>query len=227
MIPLRDVIPSRTRPGVTITLIVLNVLVFLLQSSLSDRGQEAFVYSFGLVPAYFSFVTVFTSMFVHGGLAHIAGNLLFLWIFGDNVEDRLGHLRFVFFYLLCGFLAAMSQFVLDPDSTVPMVGASGAIAGVMGAYLVLYPHSRVLMLFPFPVFLFELPAVAFLGMWFFVQFLNGIGQLPVFQQDQISGGVAFWAHVAGFAAGVVLVVFMRRPERTRVEWWDTVEDYRR
>jgi membrane associated rhomboid family serine protease len=227
MIPLRDVIPSRTRPGVTITLIVLNVLVFLLQSSLSDRGQEAFVYAFGLVPAYFSFVTVFTSMFVHGGLAHIAGNLLFLWIFGDNVEDRLGHLRFVFFYLLCGFLAAMSQFVLDPDSTVPMVGASGAIAGVMGAYLVLYPHSRVLMLFPFPVFLFELPAVAFLGMWFFVQFLNGIGQLPVFQQDQISGGVAFWAHVAGFAAGVVLVVFMRRPERTRVEWWDTVEDYRR
>ncbi len=223
MIPLRDVIPSRTKPGVTITLIVLNVLVFLFQSSLGERGQEAFVYAFGLVPAYFSFFTVFSSMFVHGGLAHIAGNLLFLWIFGDNVEDRLGHLRFVFFYLLCGFLAALSQLVLDPDSTVPMVGASGAIAGVMGAYLVLYPHSRVLMLFPFPVFLFELPAVAFLGMWFFVQFLNGIGQLPVFQQDQISGGVAFWAHVAGFVAGVVLVVFMRRPERTRVEWWDTIE----
>jgi membrane associated rhomboid family serine protease len=223
MIPLRDVIPSRTKPGVTITLIVLNVLVFLLQSSLSERGQEAFLYAFGLVPAYFSFFTVFSSMFVHGGLAHIAGNLLFLWIFGDNVEDRLGHLRFVAFYLLCGFIAAMSQLMLDPDSTVPMVGASGAIAGVMGAYLVLYPHSRVLMLFPFPVFLFELPALVFLGMWFFVQFLNGIGQLPVFQQDQISGGVAFWAHVAGFAAGVVLVVFMRRPERTRVEWWDTIE----
>jgi membrane associated rhomboid family serine protease len=223
MIPLRDVIPSRTKPGVTITLIVLNVLVFFLQSSLNDRGQEAFIYAFGLVPAYFSFVTVFTSMFVHGGLAHIAGNLLFLWIFGDNVEDRLGHLRFLCFYLLCGFLAALAQLFLDPDSTIPMVGASGAIAGVMGAYLVLYPHSRVLMLFPFPVFLFELPAIAFLGMWFFVQFLNGIGQLPVFQQDQISGGVAFWAHVAGFAAGVVLVVFMRRPERTRVEWWDTIE----
>jgi membrane associated rhomboid family serine protease len=223
MIPLRDVIPSRTKPGVTITLIVLNVLVFLLQSTLSERGAEAFIYAFGLVPAYFSLVTVFTSMFVHGGLAHIAGNLLFLWIFGDNVEDRLGHLRFLFFYLLCGFLAALSQFVLDPDSTVPMVGASGAIAGVMGAYLVLYPHSRVLMLFPFPVFLFELPAIAFLGMWFVVQFLNGIGQLPVFQQDQISGGVAFWAHVAGFVAGVVLVLFLKRPERTRVEWWDTIE----
>jgi membrane associated rhomboid family serine protease len=223
MIPLRDVIPSRTKPGVTITLIVLNVLVFFLQSSLNDRGQEAFIYAFGLVPAYFSFVTVFTSMFVHGGLAHIAGNLLFLWIFGDNVEDRLGHLRFLCFYLLCGFLAALAQLFLDPDSTIPMVGASGAIAGVMGAYLVLYPHSRVLMLFPFPVFLFELPAIAFLGMWFFVQFLNGIGQLPVFQQDQISGGVAFWAHVAGFAAGVVLVVLMRKPERQRVEWWDTIE----
>ena len=223
MIPLRDVIPSRTKPGVTIALIVLNVLVFLLQVSLSKAGQEEFIYALGLVPAYFSFVTVFTSMFVHAGLAHIGGNLLFLWIFGDNVEDRLGHLRFLFFYLLCGFLAALSQLLLDPDSTIPMVGASGAIAGVMGAYLILYPHSRVLMLFPFPVFLFELPAVAFLGMWFFVQFLNGIGQLPVFQQDQISGGVAFWAHVAGFAAGVVLVFLMRRPERTRVEWWDTIE----
>ena len=223
MIPLRDVIPSRTTPGVTITLIVINVLVFLFQMSLTERGQEAFVVAFGLVPAYFSFVTVFTSMFVHGGLAHIAGNMLFLWIFGDNVEDRLGHGRFLFFYLLCGFAAAFAQTALDADSVVPMVGASGAIAGVMGAYLVLYPHSRVLMLFPFPVFLFELPAIVFLGMWFFVQFLNGIGQLPVFQQDQISGGVAFWAHVMGFVAGLVLVVFMKRPERTRVEWWDTIE----
>ena len=223
MIPLRDVIPSRTKPVITISLIVINVLIFLFQVSLSERGQEAFVYAFGLVPAYFSFATVFTSMFVHGGFAHLIGNMLFLWIFGDNVEDRLGHGRYLMFYFLCGFLAALSQLFLDPDSTVPMVGASGAIAGVMGAYLVLYPHSRVLMLFPFPVFLFELPATIFLGMWFFVQFLNGIGQLPVFQQDQISGGVAFWAHVMGFITGLVLVVFMRRPERTRVEWWDTIE----
>ncbi len=111
---------------------------------------------------HFSIVTVFTSMFVHGGLAHLVGNMLFLWIFGDNVEDRLGHGRFVLFYLLCGFIAAFAQVALDPDSLVPMVGASGAIAGVMGAYLVLYPRSRVLMLFPFPVFLFELPAVVFL-----------------------------------------------------------------
>ena len=223
MIPLRDVIPSRTRPGVTVTLIVINVAIYLFQVGLSDRAQELFLYAFGVVPAYFTFGSIFSSMFVHASLAHLLGNMLFLWIFGDNVEDRMGHLRYFFFYLGCGFVAAMSQVALEPDSLVPMVGASGAIAGVMGAYLVLYPHSRVLMLFPFPVFLYELPAIAFLGLWFVVQFLNGIGQLPVFQQDQISGGVAFWAHVMGFVTGLVLVVFLKRPERTRVEWWDTVE----
>lgn len=223
MIPIRDVIPSRTTPGVTITLIALNVLVYLFQLMLTERGQDAFILAFGVVPAYFSLISVLTSMFVHGGLAHLAGNMLFLWIFGDNVEDRLGHGRFIAFYLMCGIAAALAQTALQPDSLVPMVGASGAIAGVMGAYLVLYPHSRVLMLFPFPVFLFELPAIVFLGMWFFVQFLNGVNQLPVFEKDAISGGVAFWAHVAGFVAGLILVVFMRRPERTRVEWWDTVE----
>jgi membrane associated rhomboid family serine protease len=223
MIPLRDVIPSRTRPGVTISLIVINVLIYLFQASLTERGQETFIYAFGVVPAYFTVSSVLTSMFVHGGLAHLIGNMLFLWIFGDNVEDRMGHLRYLIFYVVSGFVAAVSQVMLDPTSLVPMVGASGAIAGVMGAYLVLYPHSRVLMLFPFPVFLFELPAVAFLGLWFLAQFLNGIGQLPVFQQDQISGGVAFWAHVMGFATGLVLVMFLKRPERTRVEWWDTIE----
>ena len=223
MIPLRDVIPSRTKPGVTITLIVLNVLVYLFQVGLNEQVQEAFIYATAVVPAYFSFGSVFTSMFVHGGFAHLAGNMLFLWIFGDNVEDRMGHFRYLFFYLTCGVVAAMSQVMLNPESLVPMVGASGAIAGVMGAYLVLYPHSRVLMLFPFPVFLFELPAIAFLGFWFLVQFLNGIGQLPVFQQDQISGGVAFWAHVTGFASGLILVTFLKRPERTTVDWWDTIE----
>ncbi|HUQ86534.1 MAG TPA: rhomboid family intramembrane serine protease [Vicinamibacterales bacterium] len=223
MIPLRDVIPSRTTPGVTITLIVLNVAVYLLQLLLTDQGQDAFLIGFGLVPAYFSLLNAFTAMFVHGGLAHLGGNMLFLWIFGDNVEDRLGHGRFVAFYLLCGFAAAIAQTALNPNSLVPMVGASGAIAGVMGAYLVLYPHSRVLMLFPFPVFLFELPAVVFLVIWFLIQFLNGVNQLPIFERNAISGGVAFWAHVMGFVAGLILVVFMKRPERTKVEWWDTIE----
>ena len=214
MIPLRDVIPSRTTPGVTITLIVLNVLIYLFGLMLTDQGREAFIYTFGLVPAFFSVSNVFTSMFVHGGLAHLVGNVLFLWIFGDNVEDRLGHGRFVMFYLLCGFAAAVSQAVLSPNSLIPMVGASGAIAGVMGAYLVLYPRSRVLMLFPFPPILFELPAMLFLVMWFVVQFLNGVNQLPIFERNAISGGVAFWAHVMGFVAGLLLVVVMRRPERS-------------
>jgi len=222
MIPLRDVIPSRTTPGVTITLIVLNVAIYLLQLLLTDQDRDAFLIGFGLVPAYFSMLNAFTAMFVHGGLAHLGGNMLFLWIFGDNVEDRLGHGRFIAFYLMCGFAAAIAQTALNPNSLVPMVGASGAIAGVMGAYLVLYPHSRVLMLFPFPVFLFELPAVVFLAIWFLVQFLNGINQLPIFERNAISGGVAFWAHVMGFVAGLILVVFMKRPERTKVEWWDTV-----
>jgi membrane associated rhomboid family serine protease len=223
MIPLRDVIPSRTRPGVTITLIALNIAVYLFALFLTDQSREAFLYTFGLVPAYFSIVNVFTAMFVHGGFMHLAGNMLFLWIFGDNVEDRVGHGRFVVFYLLCGFAAAIAQTVLNRNSPVPMVGASGAIAGVMGAYLVLYPHSRILMLFPFPVFVFELPAVVFLVMWFVVQFLNGINQLPAFERNALSGGVAFWAHVMGFVSGVLLVLVMRRPERNTVEWWDTVD----
>jgi membrane associated rhomboid family serine protease len=223
VIPLRDVIPSRTRPGVTITLIVVNVLVYLFSLALTRESREAFIIAFGLVPAYFSIVNVFTSIFVHGGLAHLAGNMLFLWIFGDNVEDRVGHGRFVAFYLLCGFAAAIAQTVLNRNSLVPMVGASGAIAGVMGAYLVLYPHSRILMLFPFPVFVFELPAVVFLVMWFFVQFLNGINQLPAFERNALSGGVAFWAHVMGFVSGVLLVLVMKRPERSSVDWWDTVD----
>lgn len=221
MIPLRDVIPSRTRPGVTIGLIAFNVLVYLFQATLSDRTAESFLYAFAVVPAHFSLVDVFTSIFVHAGFLHLAGNLLFLWIFGDNVEDRLGHGRFAIFYLACGVVAALAQTALNPDSLIPMVGASGAIAGVMGAYLVLYPHSRVLMLFPFPPLLFEIPALFFLGLWFLMQFLSGVGSLPMFQTDQLSGGVAFWAHVAGFVTGLALVIPMRRRERMTVDWWDT------
>ncbi len=220
MIPIRDVIPSRTRPGVTIALLAFNVAVFLFQAALPAETGERFFYAMAVVPAYFSLTDVVTSMFVHAGLVHLAGNLLFLWIFGDNVEDRLGHGRFFVFYLVCGFVAAFAQTALHPDSLVPMVGASGAIAGVMGAYLVLYPQSRILMLFPFPFILFELPAVFFLGFWFFMQFLSGIGTLPIFQSEVISGGVAFWAHVAGFASGLVLVKPMLRRERMSVDWWD-------
>ena len=221
MFPIRDVIPSRTTPGVTLLLIALNVLVYVLQTGLSDGAPNGFIATFGLVPANFSIVNVFTAMFVHAGLAHLAGNLLFLWIFGDNVEDRLGHGRYLLFYLICGAAAAVAQTALNPISAVPMVGASGAIAGVMGAYLVLYPRSRVLMLFPFPPILFELPAVVFLGVWFAVQFVSGLGTLPMFGAVNLSGGIAFWSHVMGFVTGVVLVRVMRRPERMTVDWWDT------
>ena len=220
MIPIRDVIPSRTRPVVTVSLIALNVVVFLFQSNLSERGLERFLLDFALIPADFSLVTVFTAMFLHAGVAHLAGNLLFLWIFGDNIEDRLGHGRFICFYLICGCAAAVAQTALDSGSRIPMVGASGAIAGVMGAYLILFPRSRIVMLFPFPPIVFELPAVLFLGMWFAIQFLNGVGTLPVFGASGLAGGVAFWAHVVGFASGAVLVRIMRRPERMTVDWWD-------
>jgi membrane associated rhomboid family serine protease len=219
MIPLKDVIPTRTWPGVTIGLIVLNALVFVYQLTLSPAEIEDFILVFGLIPADFSVLTMFTSMFVHGGFGHIGGNLLFLWIFGDNIEDRLGHGRFLLFYLAAGVVAALAQAAMDPVSVIPMVGASGAIAGVMGGYFVLYPHSRVLTLFPFPLMLFEVPAIFFLGLWFFVQFISGLGSMAAAAGTEMPGGVAFWAHVMGFVAGVILVKVMRRPERERVEWW--------
>lgn len=216
MIPLRDIIPSRTTPYVTVSLIVLNALVFFYQVSLGRLEQE-FVVSWALVPAAFSWLTVLTSMFLHGNFLHFAGNMLFLWIFGDNVEDRMGHGRFLVFYLLCGAAAALVQTITDPNSVVPMVGASGAIAGVMGAYFLLYPRSRILTLIPVFFQLIEVPAVLFLGIWFLMQFLNGVGSIA--SAGQSAGGVAFWAHVAGFAAGMSAVGFFKRPERQAVEWW--------
>jgi membrane associated rhomboid family serine protease len=220
MIPLRDVIPSRTTPVVTITLIVLNSVVFVYQFLLGP-AVDSFIVNWALVPAAFSWVTLVTSMFLHGSFLHVAGNMLFLWIFGDNVEDRMGHGRFIAFYLLCGAAAALAQTIADPQSLVPMVGASGAIAGVMGAYFVLYPHSRILTLVPIFVFiqLIEVPAIFFLGLWFVMQFLSGVGSIAS-SAGQPGGGIAFWAHVAGFAAGIGTVTLFRRPERQRVEWWN-------
>jgi membrane associated rhomboid family serine protease len=219
LIPLRDIIPSRTTPVVTIALIAINVLVFFYELSLG-RDVDAFTLYWGLVPAAFSWVTVFTSMFLHGGVLHVAGNMLYLWIFGDNVEDRMGHGRFLVFYLLCGVAAALAQTITAPDSVLPMVGASGAIAGVMGAYFVLYPRSRIVTLVTL-VFFFqvvEVPAILFLGIWFLMQFISGVGSI-VTVTGQSAGGVAFWAHIAGFVAGMSSVVVFRRPERQRVEWW--------
>jgi membrane associated rhomboid family serine protease len=218
MIPLRDVIPSRTTPYVTVTLILLNASVFLYELSLGSSLNQ-FIFSYGLVPAEFSWLTVFSSMFLHGGLLHVGGNMLYLWIFGDNVEDRVGHGRFVAFYLLCGIAAALAQTYTNGGSTVPMVGASGAVAGVMGAYFVLYPRSRIVTLVPIVIFIqiIEIPAIFFLGIWFLMQFVSGVGSLAT--AGQSIGGIAFWAHVAGFAAGAAGILVFRRPERQRVEWW--------
>ena len=245
MIPLRDVIPSRTVPVVTIAIIVVNAVVFVLEllldacqpdplgfqpgglcaaipGFLQGRSTNEFIIAFGLIPAAFSWITVLTSMFVHGGWLHVGGNMLYLWIFGDNVEDRMGHGRFVAFYLLCGAAAALVQTIMSPNSTIPMVGASGAIAGVMGAYFVMYPHSRIVTLLPifFFIQIIEVPAILFLGIWFLMQFLSGVGSIATAATRPSGGGVAFWAHVAGFVAGLAGVFVFRRPERQRVDWWD-------
>ncbi len=220
MIPLRDIIPSRTTPWVTFLLIGVNVLVFLFELTLGPRGLQQFIFAAGLIPAQFSWIAAFTAMFVHAGWIHIGGNMLCLWIFGDNVEDRMGHGRFLVFYLLAGLAGNLAQTLVLPNTAIPLIGASGAIAGVMGAYLVLFPTSRILVL----IFLFifvdivEIPAVFFLVFWFIIQFVSGIGQLA-----NVSGAnVGFWAHVGGFLTGVVGVWVFRRPERQQVDWWGHV-----
>jgi len=217
VIPIRDVIPSRTTPFVTIALIVTNVLVFLWMPATDSVDFDRLIRAWGVTPAGFTLSSVATALFIHAGLGHLCSNMLFLWIFGDNVEDRMGHGRYLLFYLVCGLAAALLQVAVDPDSLVPMVGASGAIAGVLGAYLVLFPQSRVLTLVF--IVLVEVPAVLLLGVWFATQLLSGLGALAVVRPEDM-GGVAFWAHAGGFAAGAALVLLFRRPERMRVEWWD-------
>jgi membrane associated rhomboid family serine protease len=217
VIPLRDVIPSRTTPYITITIILLNALAWFYEVSMPDeRMLNRFLFTYGVVPAAFAPATLITSMFLHGSWLHIIGNMWYLWIFGDNVEDRVGHARFIVFYLLCGVAAAYGQVLMSPESVAPMVGASGAIAGVMGAYFVLYPHSRVLTLIPW-IFLqvVEMPAILLLGVWFLMQFINA-GVVATTAAARSSGGVAFAAHVTGFVMGVVAIFVFRRRDR---DYW--------
>jgi membrane associated rhomboid family serine protease len=221
MIPLRDIIPSRTFPGVTIALIALNTAAFLYEQSMSRPELLALVNTYGLVPARVEWPHVFTAMFLHADWLHFISNMLFLWIFGDNVEDRTGHGRYVVFYFLCGGLATAMHVWSNPGSSIPTIGASGAVAGVMGAYFVLYPRSRILTLVPIVVIvrLVEVPAIVFLGVWFALQLFSGMGSLLAVARGEAVAGVAFWAHIAGFAAGAVLIPVFRRRERLRVEWW--------
>ena len=220
MIPIRDENPTRSVSFVTFGLIFLNVLIFIHELRLSSDDQtQAFLASFALTPAHLIhspspsvYATIFTSMFLHGGWMHLIGNMWFLWIFGNNIEDAVGHFRFIVFYLLCGVAAASAQVAISPESTIPMIGASGAISGVLGAYLLLFPRARVLTLVPIWIFLqfIRVPAVIFLLLWFLLQFLSGLAM----RQFDRSGGVAFWAHIGGFVAGMLLIVpFKKRGVR--------------
>jgi len=214
MFPLRDTIRSRSLPVMNYILIGLNALVFLFQASLSERGFNLLVRYFGLVPADFSLLspmsllTVFTSMFMHGNWFHLISNMWTLYIFGDNVEDRMGHMRYLVFYLLGGTIAALTHVFFSPNLGVPTVGASGAVAGVLGAYFVLFPAARVVTFMPFfflPWFV-DIPAFFYLGMWFFSQLANGL------LANQVMSGIAWWAHIGGFLFGMLLVRrFIRRP----------------
>ncbi len=216
MIPLRDVIPSRTVPFLTVTIIILNALAWFYELGLPREDLPVFLQQFGVVPAFFAPPTLISSMFLHGSWSHVLGNMWYLWIFGDNVEDRMGHFRFLVFYLLCGIVAAFGQILIDPTSTLPTIGASGAIAGVMGAYFVLYPQSRVLTLIPLIIFweIVELPAIFLLGFWFLMQLFSA-GAIAATSNSQ-AGGVAFMAHVAGFITGLLGVfIFRKRTPDTR------------
>jgi len=231
MIPLRDNNPSRTVPFVTFTLIGINLAVFIYQLLLGER-LGGFYAAFGIVPRQFFgalpshffdpglYLPFLTSPFLHGGFLHLGGNMLCLWIFGDNVEDRLGHFRYLFFYLGAGLAAGAAHTVVNAGSPLPSIGASGAIAGVMGAYVVWFPRARVLTLIPIFIFIqfVEIPAVFYLGFWFLMQFFSGalsLGDAQTYQQ----GGVAWWAHIGGFAFGLAAGFLVRVRERRRPFSW--------
>ncbi len=223
MFPLKDDNPTTIIPFITLALIAVNVLVFLYQISLGPRSSQLFVYQYGTIPAVVAgeqrlpaniaaippVLSIFTSMFLHGSWMHLIGNMWFLWIFGNNIEEAMGRVRYICFYLVCGFIASWSHILSNPDSILPSIGASGAIAGVLGAYIMLYPRARVWTMI-FLLFFFRLmyiPAGIILGYWFLLQVLSGS---MAGRQD--AGGVAFWAHIGGFIAGMLLVGLFKKKE---------------
>jgi membrane associated rhomboid family serine protease len=222
MIPLKDDNPTHIFPLITIGLIVVNTAVLILQI-LSPSDPQQIAFSYGAIPRYLMTFksnqpihpafTVLTSMFMHGGVLHLASNMLYLWIFGNNIEDKLGHMRFIIFYLLCGIAAAFAHAITDPASRIPMIGASGAVSGVLGAYLILFPHARVhtLVFLGFFVQVVRLPAIFIIGFWIFIQFINGILSKGFAGQ----GGVAWFAHVGGFVIGLILILPFLKTKRSR------------
>jgi membrane associated rhomboid family serine protease len=233
MIPLHDDNPTEQTPVVTIAFIVTCIFVFLYQASLPDKLGELLVFQYGAIPAVVfgeadlpthvsgipAYATLLTSMFLHGGWMHLFGNMLYLWVFGNNIEDVMGHAKYVVFYVTCGILAALSHAMTDPSSTIPMVGASGAISGVLGAYVLLFPRAHVLVLMP-GLGMTQVAAGVVLGMWFVLQLLSGGMSL-----SSTGGGVAFFAHIGGFVAGMALIGFFKRPDvpffaPSRTDRWD-------
>lgn len=209
MIPLRDSTPSNTFPLVTVGLIIVNLWFFYYEVSLGPELMNQLIYTFGLVPGHvhlygwFGYLPFVSSTFLHGSWMHVIGNMWILWLFGDNVEDKMGRGRFLLFYLLCGVIAGLSHYATDPLSQLPVVGASGAVAGVMGAYFVMFRKARVLTYIP-PIFLLNLPAWIYLGFWALSQLYSGV--------VQTAGQIAFWAHIGGFAAGMILYrLFLKKP----------------
>ena len=219
MIPLKDDNPTRTFPIINYLLIAVNVLVFFYQASLPAHASKAFLMAHATVPVripaflaghlgfQLAFYPLFTSMFLHGGIVHLLGNMLFLYVFGDNIEDAFGHFGYLIFYIVCGIGSGLTHVLFNLHSTLPAIGASGAISGVMGAYAVLFPRAKVLMLFF--IFLVPIPAVLVLGYWFVLQFLSGIGEFGA----SATGGVAWWAHIGGFLIGLVVALVVKKGSR--------------
>ena len=207
MIPLRDSQPSRTTPYVTIGIILVNVVLFLYEVLLDPYTRNAFIAHYGVIPARLQAADLVTSMFLHGGWMHLIGNMWFLWIYGDNIEDILGAMQYLVFYLVCGVAAVLTQVLLDPSSRIPTIGASGAIAGVMGAYVVKFPHSRITTLVALFIFwtTVEIPAYIILLYWFVIQLFSGAATITSHSQ----GGVAWFAHVGGFLTGILLIYVMK------------------
>lgn len=221
MIPYKDDNPTSATPFVTVGIIALNILVFLYEV-VSPSGMEKFVYTYGAIPNYIltfekvqpihPALTIFSAMFMHGGVFHIAGNMLYLWIFGNNIEDKVGHIRFIFFYIFCGIISAYANALTDPQSHIPMIGASGAISGVLGAYLLLFPRAMVhtLVFLGFFVTVIKIPALVVIGFWAIIQLINGLISTGLARE----GGIAWFAHIGGFLTGL-LTIKLWQPKRTK------------
>ncbi len=221
MIPLKDEISSHTRPVITYIILGINIIIYIYEFSLGPY-KEQFIYQFGTIPyelfnpsGLSSYLTIFSSMFTHANFMHLAGNMLFLWVFADNVEDHLGHMKFLIFYLVCGIAAVFLHSITTPNSKIPMVGASGAISGIMGAYLIFFPKARILSLIPLGFFLriAYLPSLFFIGIWFLYQFFLGFVSIGM-----KGGGVAYFAHIGGFVAGILIALPFKRRKKKDFEY---------